>query len=298
MNKIIAALVGLLLAVTGFSVASATEPTDEPCVPSEGTAWTDSGPEVKVHGDSTPPGTDTDTERWRFIASSKHIVQSATEDQEVFDYWQRYSWTGGPWDDSQGEPPFPDERWQPNVKGDPHGVGIEGAYFRSHGSSGKGDWFYLEAVTKVIPGQAEVSHVDYFWQKQVRTLPVNCPGEDTPVTPEPPVITPGDCDDLDGSVVAPVTEGITYEFTAQGLKATPNEGYDLDLTGTNYDWRGPYAVLDFEFPTPVDPASCEEPEEPENPGNPDKPEPKPPVTVVKKSPPAKVEVPTVVDSGL
>lgn len=69
--------------------------------------------------------------------------------ETVFDHWQRYSWTGGP-HESDDPPPFPSDDWQPNVQGDPHGVGVEGAYFRSHGNSGNGDWFYLEAVNTVI----------------------------------------------------------------------------------------------------------------------------------------------------
>src|SRR5690606_38091151 len=43
----------------------------------------------------------------------------------------------------------PSPNWQPNVAGDPHGIGVPGAYFRSHGNSGNGDWFYLE----LIPGE-------------------------------------------------------------------------------------------------------------------------------------------------
>lgn len=61
------------------------------------------------------------------------------------DGWQRYSWTGGP-HESDDPPAFPSEDWQANVAGDPHGIGVEGAYFVSHGNSGNGDWFYLELV--------------------------------------------------------------------------------------------------------------------------------------------------------
>lgn len=68
-------------------------------------------------------------------------------------HWQRYSWTGGP-HESDDAPAFPSDDWQPNVQGDPHGIGEPGAYFRSHGNSGKGDWFYLEwveAEVEVVP---------------------------------------------------------------------------------------------------------------------------------------------------
>lgn len=63
-------------------------------------------------------------------------------------HWQRYSWTGGP-HASDDPPAFPSADWQPNVQGDPHGVGVEGPYFRSNGNSGNGDWFYLEWVEEV-----------------------------------------------------------------------------------------------------------------------------------------------------
>lgn len=76
-------------------------------------------------------------------------VPAVTHEEQVFDHWQRYSWTGGPWE-SDVAPPFPSENWQPNVQGDPHGIGVEGAYFVSHGNSGNGDWFYLEAVETTI----------------------------------------------------------------------------------------------------------------------------------------------------
>jgi hypothetical protein len=61
------------------------------------------------------------------------------------DHFQRYSWTGGPIPDDPA-PAFPDANWQPNVEGDPHGIGHAGAYFVSHGASGGGDWFYLELI--------------------------------------------------------------------------------------------------------------------------------------------------------
>lgn len=76
-------------------------------------------------------------------------VPAVTHEEQVFDHWQRYSWTGGPWE-SDVAPPFPSENWQPNVQGDPHGIGVEGAYFMSHGNSGNGDWFYLEAVETTV----------------------------------------------------------------------------------------------------------------------------------------------------
>lgn len=76
-------------------------------------------------------------------------IPAVTHEEQVFDYWQRYSFNG-PWESNTTAPPFPDSRWQANVKGDPHGVGVEGAYFRSNGNSGNGDWFYLESVEKTV----------------------------------------------------------------------------------------------------------------------------------------------------
>ena len=87
------------------------------------------------------------------------------------EYLQRYSYNA-PWESNTTSPPFPSDDWQANVKGDPHGVGTPGAYFRSNGNSGNGDWFYLElvpAVTETIEHPA-----------------VTCPPS-TPEEPEPPV---------------------------------------------------------------------------------------------------------------
>ena len=81
------------------------------------------------------------------------------------DGWQRYSWTGGP-HASDDPPAFPSDDWQANVAGDPHGIGVEGAYFVSHGNAGNGDWFYLE----LVPGH-------------------DCPPPDTTTDEEPPPTT-------------------------------------------------------------------------------------------------------------
>lgn len=70
------------------------------------------------------------------------------ETQDNPDYvaagWQRYSWNGS-WE-GDGNPPFPDDNWQANTASDPHGIGVEGAYYRSQGN---GSWFYLEATPAV-----------------------------------------------------------------------------------------------------------------------------------------------------
>lgn len=75
-------------------------------------------------------------------------------------YIQRYSWTGGP-HESDDPPVFPNDHWQANVEGDPHGYGHQGAYFVSNGNSGKGDWFYLDFIDAVyLHHDAEIKHHD------------------------------------------------------------------------------------------------------------------------------------------
>jgi hypothetical protein len=107
-------------------------------------------------------------------------------EEEIFDHWQRYSWTGGPWESDEA-PPFPSDNWQPNVQGDPHGIGVEGAYFVSHGGSGNGDWFYLEAVTKTVTVVDEEAWTEYIEHPPVTTCP---PVPEEPENPFEPVKNP------------------------------------------------------------------------------------------------------------
>lgn len=141
----------LAVVVIGFALTEAAYADGEtaPCVPQE--AWTE---------------------------TIEH--EAVTHNEEVFDHWQRYSWTGGP-HTSDNPPPFPDEGWQPNVEGDPHGVGVEGAYFRSNGNSGNGDWFYLEAVT-VIVTVVDVAA----WTETIEHPAVVCPVTEEPTPTETP----------------------------------------------------------------------------------------------------------------
>ena len=182
-KKILIALVAAVLVAVGVgaikNAAGATDKDD--CEPTDG--WTEVTDWVLES-----PG-----EGWYQVDERKVVDQEATEDEVVFDHWQRYSWTGGP-HESDDPPPFPHEDWQPNVQGDPHGVGTEGAYWRSHGGSGNGDWFYLEAVTKVVPGQEEVSHIEYKFAFDHPA--VDCPPED----PEDPVC-PDDSETSDRPIV-------------------------------------------------------------------------------------------------
>lgn len=166
-SKISAALVALLLAVFGvmttISLAQAEDPPPAACVPAAA-----STEQVLV----TP-------------ASDTTVVDTAAWTETVTDvaaHLQRYSWNGV-WESNTEAPPFPDGRWQSNVAGDPHGVGVAGAYFRSNDNSGNGDWFYLDlvpAVTHTVEHAAvtHVVHVDAVYQT-VDHPAVVCP-EPTP----------------------------------------------------------------------------------------------------------------------
>lgn len=134
-KRIIAACTAAVLAfgIVGLT-ATAAAATDNECVPTAGVAAYDE--------------TVTDA-----VAYDETVVDVVAYDETVVDeaaHWQRYSYNGD-WD-QDAAPPFPDENWQANVKGDPHNVGVAGAYDRSNEHSGHVDWFYLEWV-------AEVNHI-------------------------------------------------------------------------------------------------------------------------------------------
>jgi hypothetical protein len=203
------------------------------------------------------------------------VVDQPAWDEAVFAHWQRYSWTGGP-HASDDPPAFPSSDWQPNVAGDPHGVGVEGAYYRSAGNSGNGDWFYLEAVKDTVHHEAvthqvyrfgrfvpAVTHTEYRWVIQERECTTASPEG---ATPEMPTVVNGDCDDLDGSVTPPVTEGITYSIEGNIITATPDEGFALSLAGTSYqlnEGQGS-ASATFDLPVAQDEAACSvTPDQPE-----------------------------------
>jgi len=128
--------------------------------------------------------------------------------EEEAAHWQRYSWTGGPVEEGH-TPSFPSSDWQPNVQGDPHDVGHAGAYFRSNGGSGNGDWFYLEwvgAVTRTVthPATTHVvhhpaaahrefryerlvpAHTEYYWSVYERTNTRTEPNVEEPTDPADP----------------------------------------------------------------------------------------------------------------
>lgn len=118
-----------------------------------------------AHADEVGSTTCTPSDVW-----TETVTDSPAWDEQVFDHWQRYSWTGGP--HAEDDPPaFPSSDWQPNVQGDPHGIGHAGPYFRSNGNSGNGDWFYLEVVQTTVHHDA-VTH-------EIVHDAVTCPTETT-----------------------------------------------------------------------------------------------------------------------
>ena len=138
-NLIAGGLAAILAAGGLVLVATPAAQATEVCTPSD--AWT----EVVTEGS---PAVDA-------------VYETVVIEEAGF---QRYSWTGGP-HESDTAPAFPSADWQANAKGDPHGIGVAGAYFQSNGNSGEGDWFYLEAVpavteqTLVTPAKPAVERV-------------------------------------------------------------------------------------------------------------------------------------------
>jgi len=174
-KRITSAIAALALVIVGsFAVpAMATDKdTGGQCVPSDARTETIEHPAV----------THTET---------KTVIDVGAWDEVIIDTpagWQRYSWNGD-WD-SDSAPPFPDARWQANTASDPHGVGVEGAYFRSRGNSGGGDWFYLDRVEAVIETieHPEITHEETvtITDEEARTDPIAhpaivCPPDDEDV---------------------------------------------------------------------------------------------------------------------
>ena len=168
MRKIVAgATAALVIAASpllmGASAAHAAD--DTVCIPSE--AWTETivvSPEIPaVPGIPAVPEIPEVSHMETVViqeAWTETVVDREAWDEEVFDHWQHYSWTGGP-HLSDEAPGFPGDNWQANVQGDPHGVGVAGAYYVSHGGSGNGDWFYLDAVTRTVHHDAETHTVEH-----------------------------------------------------------------------------------------------------------------------------------------
>jgi len=170
-------------------------------------------------------------------------------DQEAYDddptwvedeaaHWQRYS-ANGSWKNDYA-PDFPSDYWQPNVKGDPHGIGHAGAYDVSNEHSGNVDWFYLEWVDATgheEPGEHHDAVTHEEWVVDVEAW-------------DEPVIVP--CDDDEPIVVTPTFHYVEPTCFADGFIDVqgPAEGIHWDVAD-NLDGTFVYtAVLDpgFAFP--------------------------------------------------
>jgi hypothetical protein len=202
------ALVGLGLT----SLTTAAQADDSTgCIPTEDTlsAWADDGAPFTVHDDPTPPadpdGTDeastTNLVRYVLVGTSKHVTQEAVEEIPATpSQW----WNFAPNDQQgtfTGPPAFPTDpagTWE-----GPHTVGGPGPNETGTFQVGVGNasWFHREPGTPGTPGQEEVSHTDYTWQKQTRTF---TEGVDCPPAPE---VCPEDTDKA-GEVIP---EGETAE---------------------------------------------------------------------------------------
>lgn len=310
-RQIIAVVAILMLAASAFAIATASRASATDgggdCVPTEGhyTEWSDSGPVVKVEPDVADP-VDKEFERWLFLGTEEEVLDPG-HTEEVFDYWQRYSWTGGP--HTEDSPPaFPSPDWQPNVQGDPHGVGVEGAYFRSSGNSGRGDWFYLEAVTKTVT-HPPVTQTLRLYQPQTREWvegkdcpPEPCPdGEvdyngEEPGCGEPPECPDGDFNgDQDGCGEPPVEECPEGQTGTPPDCETPEEPpvneCPVEPSAANPPGR---VVADPDCgPDHEPPPIVKVPPKPDEPKDPQGPEPPTEQTSAPEKP-----VPTVVNSGL
>jgi LPXTG-motif cell wall-anchored protein len=91
------------------------------------------------------------------ILEYKYVKETRERSRDYIEVngWQRYSFTGN-WESNETPPPGPSINpgsWQANTASDPHGIGQEGAYYRSNGNSGNGDWFYLERTTETTLGE-------------------------------------------------------------------------------------------------------------------------------------------------
>jgi hypothetical protein len=186
----------LALVALGFAAnlatatpARATGGNGGECIPTQDTlsAWADEGEPFKLH-DATPPtdpdGTDeastTNLVRFVLVGTSKHVTQAAVAGTPATAL-QRHSWNPqGPVDESIASPTWPvpqQGKWQANTS-NYNGTDPLGVPFQQGGGNGgdNASWFYW-TFTPATPGQAEVSHTDYNWQKQTRTFTagVDCP---------------------------------------------------------------------------------------------------------------------------
>lgn len=225
-----------LIVMVGVVATTGTAGTsnEKPCEPQD--AWTETTDWV-----TESPGAD-----WYQVDKMTVVDTPATADG-----WQRYSLTGK-WKEDYA-PSFPDtgteNNWVPNVAGDPHGVGVEGAYYRSNENSGNVDWFYLESV----PGTPAVTHKEYKFAFDHPA--VDCPGEELAETSASVEAVQPTCDN-DGKYslilgnedeVAYSVEGEMAPGSTVSVTASAKAGFELM---GNDEWE-----ITFDS---IDPSSCEE----------------------------------------
>ena len=229
MKRTITSLIVTLIVVMFMPALLETAGANEPCVPKD--AWT----ETIEHPAETH-------------VEQKWVVDVPASTTEVFVGWQRYSYNGS-WDSNEA-PPFPDAKWQPNVQGDPHGVGVAGPYFRSNGNSGNVDWFYLEAVyeTVVVEEQGHFEDVVVVdkaaWTETIKQPAKTCPPDEE----EPPVDecigeNGEDLCDHDECEVEPCDD--EPDTDPPGTGGGTNDG-EPPLYGGCEEWRPEYGPLPTE----------------------------------------------------
>ncbi len=255
------ARVALALALTGlvgvfaggWLVATASAaPTGDECVPAqawtEETDWLTESPgdgwyvvdeRTVVDQEATRQETDwvTESPGEGWVQLDERTVDGALIEQA---HWQRYSWNG-PWVSDTEPPPWPHGNWQPNTQSDPHGVGVAGAYYRSHGGSGNGDWFYLERVDAVYEQVTEyrfyletpeVTHVEYRFAYDHPA--VDCPdGPTNPNDPDNPTGTGPN------QTTAPGESPDALGQQPTGSDVAVPHAVDAGLSGTTGDKQGP-----------------------------------------------------------
>lgn len=214
-------------------------------------------------------------------AYDETVVVSEAYDETVSEAgWQRYSWTGGPHTADEA-PAFPSADWQPNVKGDPHGIGVAGPYYRSNGNSGNGDWFYLEAVDAVVVHHDEVTEVVHH-EATYKDVEVDCeeeppvdppvdpPAEPTEITVTAPTFVDPTCANNVQDYTTPDIEGVEWTVAEPRedlwptviLVAIPADGANVTIVGQT-DWTHTYPDLKTD-------AECNPVDEPTTPVNVDR----------------------------
>ncbi|HET6938450.1 MAG TPA: hypothetical protein VFI19_07590, partial [Nocardioides sp.] len=196
----------------------------------------------------------------------KDVTREATEGTTVT-HQQHYSWTGGHLDaDNPPTEQAPGPDWQANTESEPHAKGngskeiiwVNDSLHYTANSDGHAAWFYLGTTTETIPGQSEVSHLDYRYPVLVRTYtaatdPVVCDDPTdptdptdpavppvTPVTPATPATTPAEQPAVDAAVEA-ASAHVPSASNANGPSAQHANGAPQHV-------RQPEAVL----PTAID----------------------------------------------